>query len=175
MPATTESFVIQNNSCSKVYFTVVTTKDRLMVFDKIDYYENDILNGTISISMGYFFYQPDKDFIRPNNTLELLSIFKMPQIGALSKFKSCFKEFNIYDGEGNLFLTIEDLREGTVTVYRGRDGNLISRKEQEGNIKIVYHGEPESLFTNAIYTIEIMDELIMKGREKYKNLPRLAY
>ena len=45
-------------------------------------------------------------------------------------------------------------------------------QEREGNITIEYFGEPDNFFTDVDYTIEITDELIARGREKYGHLPR---
>ena len=76
-----------------------------------------------------------------------------------------------------MIFTIDDLRDGTIIIY-GYDENRNRIKEdiqkREGNIRLEYFGPPEIIFTRALYTIEITDELIIQGREKYKDIPPIS-
>ena len=171
MQPPTEEYLILNNSKSNLIFIIGVIGDNLQVFNKFNYYDNfGNLTGSLIINLTWFNLEPEENHLQSKNNARLFGIYKTRHLGALKKFIYIIKNFVIFDENRNIIMTSEDLREGNIIEYDyDEKGNRIIRnkQEREGNIKIEYFGKPDNYWTEVHYTIEITDELIEKGRQKY--------
>jgi hypothetical protein len=180
-----EHFFLRNHTSSVIYFTA-----EIGQYGDTDYYENENFVATIipwgstriRANQTHYELQPARDFSDTGiygNSFYLMSFRKneleyrenRQRIGLTNKLRTYLKNFKVYDNDGNIIMTEEDLQEGTVTECGRLDmqGNrtVIRKEERGGTIAIKYIGNPDNFWTEVYCIIEITDELIIKGREKY--------
>jgi len=163
MSPPSEIIIIANNSSSIIYFAF-----NIKQYGPLDYYEDDFFIGTIRPRNAV---REQKEYLlEPGNYLMLIQFRTNLLIGIIQKFKSYIENFIVYDIDRKIILTLDDMQEGTIIVYDYLDNSIIEKNEREGTIKIEFFGKPDVYLSNVDYTIEITDDLILKGREKYKQL-----
>ena len=163
-----ERFSIENLSSSRVHFAASFTRE----FGNISTFFPLNVNGN-SIMLQLWNNQinpiPEKNILEAGTALWLFDLERTRHLGAAKKFRAIIDEFNVYDEEGHLFMTIDDIKDGRIIEYvRNRAGDTFIKEvhENEGSIRIEVLG-PLPIFRNTIYTIEITDELITEGRERH--------
>ena len=153
-----EYFLVQNNSSSVISFTFecVGFEDRGFRF-----YHDGVLFDTVDAIIAA---TPDQNHeIQPGDSFEMMYFMVSPftrNIGALELFKNAIARFTVYDENGNIIMTMDDLQEGTVIIHRFSDDGILfidSIQEREGNITTEYFGAPGTAFSSRMFTIEITD------------------
>jgi len=155
-----EKYYINNNSNKIIKYTFEIEKDRKSeLYQYFQYFVIDLNSRNKKMNNGNIFFIMNID-----------KNINSPKFGTLLKFKNFIKDFIVYDEYENTILTSEDLREGDIIEYDyDEKGNRIIRNkhEREGNMKIEYYGKPDDYWTEVHCIIEITDELIERGRQKY--------
>jgi phage antirepressor YoqD-like protein len=140
---TTEIYVIQNDSNETLFYSV-SSLDELDKFSEVLYFEDGILVDKIQI-----FGPPTKDNRRrvsANGFSMLVEVIKNINIGRLQKFNRLFDTFIVYDSEGYIIMTKEDI-----------DDNSFS----------IEFGDIVNSYTMTGYYLHITQEMVEVGRQKY--------
>lgn len=137
-----ELFQLENDSSYEIMFTIKTidpAHGRL-----IDYYKQGVFIDKIELKSSYSI---DKYHVPVKETESLFYVYRNDNISVIEKFFVIVKDFIIYDRDGNIILTLDDIYE-----------------------ELFY-----SLGTmNILHIIRITDEVIEFGRRKYSER-RLPY
>jgi hypothetical protein len=142
---TREIYVIQNDS-NETLFYAVSSLDELGIFYEIPYFEDGIFIDIIKI------YRPpppndDRRRVSANNSRILVEVIKNINIGKLEKFYRLFDTFFVYDSEGNIIMTIEDI---------------------DDNSFLIKFGDTENNYSMTGYYLHITQEMVEAGRKKYE-------
>ncbi|GHU77793.1 hypothetical protein FACS189462_0620 [Spirochaetia bacterium] len=134
-------FSIENTSDENLTFTEIRQDG---ITSSVDIYRNGVFVSTI---MNLRVHESIKFPLVPKGEIIIMTCHVNITIKPIEKFHGAIKEFFVYDSDGNIILTIEDINEDFFTTS----------------------GDMTNEYNHIDHILRITPEMVEAGRKKYSN------